>query len=64
MQVTARRAKGGAAKQLQSVFKPWKKDGLLMTPKESARGLVDFLQNNPRAHHGKVVDIRTIKQSG
>jgi len=60
MQKEARHSEGGGAAQLKSVFKPWKKDGLLMTPKQSARGLVDFLQNDPRRYHGKVADIRKI----
>lgn len=60
MQKDARNSTGGSADQLQSVFKPWKRDGLLITPEESARGLVDFLQDAPRHFHGKVVDIRNI----
>lgn len=60
MQKNARKAKGGAAEQLKSVFKPWKEDGLLLTPEESARGLVDFIKNDPRKYHGKVADIREI----
>lgn len=61
MQIDARKAEGGAAEQLKSVFTPWKEDGLLMTPEESANGLVDFLQGNPREYNGKIVDIRSMK---
>jgi len=60
MQVDARNSKGGGADQLQQVFKPWKKDGMLITPEQSARGLVDFLLDDPEAYHGKVADIRNI----
>jgi len=60
MQEDARAAKGGSAAQLKAVFRPWKEDGLLMTPEESAKGLVDFLKGDPRKYHGKVADIRNI----
>jgi len=60
MQIDARNAKGGGAEQLRSVFRPWKKKGMLMTPGESARGLIKFLRGNPRAYHGKIADIRDI----
>lgn len=60
MQREARNAEGGGAEQLRAVFGRWKRDGLLLTPRESARSLVDFLQDDPRAYHGKVADIREI----
>lgn len=60
MQEDARNAKGGSADQLKAVFKPWKEDGLLMTPEESARGLIDFLKGDPARYHGTVVDIRDL----
>jgi len=59
MQIDARKAEGGGAKQLKEVFRPWKEKGLLMPPEESANGLVEFLLGDPRKHHGKVVDIRS-----
>lgn len=60
MQQDARNSEGGGADKLQSVFKPWKEDGMLMTPEDSARGLVQFLKGNPREYHGKIADIRHI----
>lgn len=60
MQVDARNSEGHCADTLQSVFKPWKEDGLLLTPEESARGLVDFLLGEPEKYNGKVADIRNI----
>jgi len=60
MQVQARECKGASAEQLKSVFQPWKKKGMLMTPEESARGLVEFLKGNPERYNGKVADIREI----
>jgi len=62
MQKSARKAKGGGAEELKAVFKPWKDDGLLMTPEDSARGLVDFLKSDLLAYHGQVVDIRDFQQ--
>ncbi|WP_316897440.1 SDR family NAD(P)-dependent oxidoreductase [Pseudodesulfovibrio indicus] len=60
MQREARQAEGGEARRLRAVFTKWKRDGLLLTPQQSARGLVDFLKGDPRAYHGKVADIREI----
>jgi hypothetical protein len=51
---------GSAAAPLRELFASWRRDGLLLTPKQSARGLVDFLRGDPRAYHGKVADIRKI----
>ena len=60
MQKEARDAEGGGACQLREVFVAWKRDGLLLTPQRSARGLVDFLLGSPEKYHGKVADIRDI----
>lgn len=60
MQTNARNAKGGSAEKLKTVFTSWRDKKLLITPKQSARGLVKFLQGNPRKYHGKTVDIRDI----
>lgn len=60
MQREARSSEGGSAEQLRSVFQPWKDDGMLLTPEESAKGLVTFLKDNPREYHGRVADIRSI----
>lgn len=60
MQKDARTAEGGGADKLKAVFTPWKEQGLLLTPEESARGLVDFLLDNPRRYHGAVADIRQV----
>jgi len=60
MQVQARQSEGGAARRLKDVFVPWKENGLLLSPEQSARGLVDFLSGDPARYHGKVADIRTV----
>jgi NAD(P)-dependent dehydrogenase (short-subunit alcohol dehydrogenase family) len=60
MQADARTAVGSAAAPLRELFASWQRDGLLLTPKRSARGLADFLLGDPRAYHGKVADIRKI----
>ena len=60
MQHEARQATGGAAEQLRQVFTAWKTQGMLITPEQSARGLVRFLLGNPRAYHGQVADIRNL----
>ncbi len=60
MQKDARKAKGGSAAKLKEVFVPWKKEGLLITPEDSAKGLVKFLKNDPRKHNGQIVDIREL----
>lgn len=60
MQVQARHSEGGAARELQSVFKPWKEKDMLLTPEESAQGLVDFLLGEPEAYHGEIADIREV----
>lgn len=60
MQVQARNSEGGASGELQSVFRPWKEKGLLLTPGESAAGLVDFLLGDSEAYHGKIADIREV----
>ncbi|QGY39117.1 SDR family NAD(P)-dependent oxidoreductase [Pseudodesulfovibrio cashew] len=60
MQGQARTAEGESAEQIKAVFTPWKEAGLLLTPEESARGLVEFLKDEPEKYSGKVVDIREI----
>ncbi|SMP44709.1 Short-chain dehydrogenase [Desulfonatronum zhilinae] len=60
MQAQARESEGGAASQLQSVFRPWKEEGRLMTPEQSAAGLVRLLAGNPRRLHGRTWDVRDL----
>lgn len=60
MQVQARGSEGHSADQLKAVFQPWKDQDMLLTPEESARGLVDFLKGDPHKYTGKVADIRKI----
>ncbi len=60
MQAQARESEGGAAEQLQAVFRPWKEQGQLMTPEESAGGLVQLLAANPRRLHGRTWDVRDL----
>lgn len=60
MQSQARESQGGAAQQLQDVFRPWKEQGQLMTPEESAAGLVRLLAVEPARLHGKTWDVRDL----
>jgi len=60
MQADARSSEGHSAQKLRDVFQPWKDDGLLLTPEESARGLIKFLKDSPRQYNGKIADIREI----
>lgn len=61
MQRDARHAEGGSADRLKEVFVPWKEKDMLLTPEQSARGLVNFLLGDPAAYHGKVADIRAVQ---
>jgi hypothetical protein len=60
MQTEARGSEGGGARVLRPVFTKWKEDGLLITPEQSARGLVDFLRGDPWLRNGQVVDLRDL----
>jgi short-subunit dehydrogenase len=60
MQQEARQSSGGAAHLVSKVFSSWRDDGLLLSPEESAKGLVRFLLNKPEDYNGKIADIRTI----
>lgn len=60
MQAEARQSEGGSAHALRPVFAKWKEDGLLITPEQSAQGLVDFLLGDPASRSGTVVDIRDL----
>ncbi|WP_291322963.1 SDR family NAD(P)-dependent oxidoreductase [Desulfonatronospira sp.] len=55
MQEQAREAKGGAAKHLHQVFRPWKKNNQLLTPDQSASALIKILQGDIRGKHGQIV---------
>ncbi|SDB57881.1 Short-chain dehydrogenase [Desulfonatronum thiosulfatophilum] len=58
MQSQARESEGGAARQLQQVFKAFKEQGQLITPEESAAGLVRLLSSSPKRLHGGTWDVR------
>jgi NAD(P)-dependent dehydrogenase (short-subunit alcohol dehydrogenase family) len=60
MQTEARESEGGGARVLRPVFTKWKEDGLLITPEQSAQGLVDFLRGDPWLRNGQVVDLRDL----
>ncbi len=55
MQTQARQAEGGGADALHEIFRPWKEEGKLISPEESAMGLVALLEEDPRALHGKTL---------
>lgn len=58
MQEQARESSGGAAEELQSVFRPWKERGMLLTPEQAAHGLLSLLGGDIASLHGSVRDIR------
>ncbi len=55
MQGQAREAEGGASAYLHSVFRPWKENGELISPKRSAQGLISLLRGDLKRLHGKVI---------
>lgn len=55
MQRQAREASGGASDDVRRVFVPWKEQGLLLTPEESAQALLRLLQGDAGAYHGRTV---------
>ncbi|HDQ41360.1 MAG TPA: SDR family oxidoreductase [Desulfonatronum sp.] len=60
MQAQARESQGGGAIQLRKVFTAWKDQDLLMTPEESAAGLLQLLSRDLRALHGRTWDARDL----
>lgn len=60
MQEQARNAEGECAEPLRKVFRPWKEQDMLITPEESADGLLEFLEYRPENYHGRVADIRKV----
>jgi NAD(P)-dependent dehydrogenase (short-subunit alcohol dehydrogenase family) len=54
MQRQSRQAKGGAAEEVQRVFKGFKERGELRTPDEAARLLMDILTGEPRRFQGRI----------
>jgi NAD(P)-dependent dehydrogenase (short-subunit alcohol dehydrogenase family) len=56
MQRQARKSTGGGAGNLHRIFGGYKDRGLLATPAEEARSLIQILLNQPRRFHGKIVD--------
>ena len=55
MQEQARESKGGAAKHLHQVFRPWKENKELLTTEQSASALIKILQGDIRVKHGQTV---------
>lgn len=58
MQTQARESEGGAAERLQSIFKPWKEKGHLLTPEQSAAALAAILTIDPRRFHGLTATVK------
>ena len=54
MQDQARQAQGGAAGHLHRVFRPWKDRGELLTPEQSAAGLIKLLKGDLSKLHGGI----------
>lgn len=61
MQAQGRQASGGAADDLQKVFKSWKEKGLLISPEESAKALVRLFASDSRRLHGRIWDVRELE---
>jgi NAD(P)-dependent dehydrogenase (short-subunit alcohol dehydrogenase family) len=55
MQEQAREAKGGAAEILHQHFRRYQQEGALDSPKDAARRLLKFLNDDPRRHHGRIL---------
>jgi NAD(P)-dependent dehydrogenase (short-subunit alcohol dehydrogenase family) len=55
MQQQAREAQGGASDIVQRHFRDYKQKGALESPQASARRLVKYIMDNPRRHHGSIV---------
>ena len=55
MQVQARESEGERSEGLRQVFRSWKDKGMLLTPEESARQLLDFLNTDIRSLSGEMV---------
>lgn len=64
MQLDARGCEGGAAERLRAVFQPWKEQDILLTPEESAAGLIKLLEGDISRHHGEIRDIRDENVAG
>ena len=60
MQEQARQAEGGGAENLHGVFRPWKEQGLLISPEDAADGLLAYLERDHDALHGRVLDVRDL----
>lgn len=58
MQQDARQSEGGAANQLHTVFRAWKERNMLLTPEQSAAGLVELLRSDLPRLHGQTWDVR------
>jgi NAD(P)-dependent dehydrogenase (short-subunit alcohol dehydrogenase family) len=54
MQRQSRQAKGGAADEVQRVFRGFKERGELSTPDEAAQSLVRILSGDPRQFQGRI----------
>ncbi len=55
MQRQAREASGGASEKVKEIFVPWKEQGLLLSPEDSALALLRLLQSDVRVYHGKTI---------
>lgn len=61
MQEQARESRGGAAREVQEIFRSWKDKGMLISPEESASALVNLMSSDMKRLHGKVWDVRDLK---
>jgi NAD(P)-dependent dehydrogenase (short-subunit alcohol dehydrogenase family) len=54
MQRQARRARGGGAVIVQRHFRDYKKEGVVISPEDAARRLVEILTRDPRRYQGEI----------
>jgi len=64
MQTQARESSGGASDQLKEVFVPWKEQGELISPQDSAEGLLRILEGDPWLYQGAVVRVDEVRSPG
>lgn len=60
MQSEARKAEGGQAEKLHGVFRPWKAQGLLVSPAQTAAKLLALLERPGGELHGQTFDYREL----
>ncbi|MGE4292977.1 MAG: SDR family NAD(P)-dependent oxidoreductase [Desulfovibrio sp.] len=60
MQREGRHAEGGQSEKVQAAFRPWKEQGLLAVPEQTAEKLANLLERGHAELHGKTFDFREL----